>query len=36
MEAKAVARYLRQSPRKMRLIADLIRGEDVNAAYATL
>lgn len=36
MEAKAVARFVRQSPRKMRLITDLIRGQDVNEAYATL
>ncbi|MEE9132496.1 MAG: 50S ribosomal protein L22 [Gemmatimonadota bacterium] len=36
MEAKAVARYLRQSPRKMRLVADLIRGQSVNEAYAIL
>lgn len=36
MEAKAIARYIRQSPRKMRLVADLIRGQDVNDAYAIL
>ena len=36
MEAKAVARFIRQSPRKMRLVADLIRGQDVNDAYAIL
>jgi large subunit ribosomal protein L22 len=36
MEAKAIARFVRQSPRKMRLVADLIRGRDVNEAYATL
>lgn len=36
MEAKAIARFIRQSPRKMRLITDLIRGQGVNEAYATL
>ncbi len=36
MEAKAIARFVRQSPRKMRIITDLIRGQDVNEAYATL
>jgi large subunit ribosomal protein L22 len=36
MEARAVARYIRQSPRKMRLVADLIRGQSVNEAYAIL
>ncbi|KPK65317.1 MAG: 50S ribosomal protein L22 [Gemmatimonas sp. SG8_38_2] len=36
MEAKAIARHIRQSPRKMRLVADLIRGQDVNDAYAIL
>ncbi len=36
MEAKAIARFVRQSPRKMRLVADLIRGESVNEAYAIL
>jgi large subunit ribosomal protein L22 len=36
MEAKAVARYVRQSPRKMRLVVDQIRGRSVNDAYAVL
>lgn len=36
MEAKAIARYVRQSPRKMRLVAELIRGQSVNEAYAIL
>jgi large subunit ribosomal protein L22 len=36
MEARAIARFIRQSPRKMRLVADLIRGQDVNEAYAIL
>ena len=36
MEAKATARFVRQSPRKMRLLADLIRGRSVNDAYSIL
>ncbi len=38
MEARAIARFVRQSPRKMRLVADTIRirGQDVNQAYAAL
>ena len=36
MEAKSIARFVRQSPRKMRLVADLIRGESVIEAYAIL
>ena len=36
MEAKAIARNIRQSPRKMRLVVDLIRGKGVNEAYAIL
>jgi large subunit ribosomal protein L22 len=32
MEAKAIKKYIRSSPRKMRLVIDLIRG--VNAAKA--
>jgi large subunit ribosomal protein L22 len=36
MEARATARYVRQSPRKMRLVADLIRGKSVGEAYAIL
>ena len=36
MRARAISRYNRQSPRKMRLVADLIRGRDVNDAYAIL
>ncbi len=36
MEAKAISRDIRQSPRKMRLVVDLIRGRSVNDAYAVL
>ena len=36
MEAQAIQRWVRQSPRKMRLVADLIRGKNVNEAYAIL
>lgn len=36
MEARAVSRYIRQSPRKMRLVIDLIRGRSVGEAYAIL
>jgi large subunit ribosomal protein L22 len=36
MEARAISRYIRQSPRKMRLVVDEIRGKNVNDAYAIL
>ena len=36
MEAKAVLRYARVSPRKARLVADMIRGKDVGAAINML
>ncbi|NLP18413.1 MAG: 50S ribosomal protein L22 [Firmicutes bacterium] len=36
MEAKAVARHIRIAPRKVRIVADLIRGKDVNEALAIL
>jgi large subunit ribosomal protein L22 len=32
MEAKAVARFVRVPPRKARLVADLVRGKNVNQA----
>lgn len=36
MQGHAIQRLVRQSPRKMRLVMDLIRGKDVNEAYAIL
>jgi large subunit ribosomal protein L22 len=36
MEARAIQRSVRQSPRKMRLVIDLIRGRPVPEAYAIL
>lgn len=36
MESKASVRYVRMSPRKLRLVADLVRGKAINHAYATL
>jgi large subunit ribosomal protein L22 len=36
METKAIARYIRMSPRKVRLVADTIRGKKVAEALATL
>jgi large subunit ribosomal protein L22 len=36
MEARAVARYVRVSPRKARLMVDLIRGKSVNEARTIL
>src|SRR5438132_13271522 len=36
MEARAIQRTVRQSPRKMRLVVDLVRGKQVNEAMAIL
>lgn len=35
-EAKAVQRHLRKAPRKLRLVADLVRGEKVDKAIKSL
>jgi large subunit ribosomal protein L22 len=36
MEARAVSRHIRVTPRKARLVIDLIRGKNVEEAYAIL
>lgn len=36
MEAKAIAKYVRMSSRKVGVVLDLIRGKDVNEAFAIL
>jgi len=36
MEARACMKYVRVSPRKARLVVDLIRGKDVNSAVTIL
>lgn len=36
MEAKAIVKYVRLSPRKVRQVVDLIRGKKVNEALAIL
>ncbi len=36
MEARAVARYVRIAPRKVRLVIDLVRGKKVDEALAIL
>jgi len=36
MEARAVSRHVRVSPRKARLVADLVRGKSVGAALGLL
>ena len=36
MEAKAYAKQIRIAPQKARLIADLVRGKDVETAINTL
>lgn len=36
MEARAIARKVSMSPRKVRLVVDLIRGRGVNEAYSIL
>ncbi|HWR38588.1 MAG TPA: 50S ribosomal protein L22 [Patescibacteria group bacterium] len=36
MEAKAVAKYIRIAPRKIRIVVDLIRGKNVGEAFSIL
>ncbi len=36
MEARAIAKYIRISPRKVQEVADLVRGKKVNEALAIL
>ena len=36
MEARAIAKHIRMSPRKVRLVVDLIRGLSVNEAVSIL
>ena len=36
METRAISRYLRVAPRKMRLVADLVRGKGVGQALGVL
>jgi large subunit ribosomal protein L22 len=36
MTAKAIAKHVRMSPRKVRLVVDLIRGKSVGEAYTIL
>ncbi len=36
MEARAIIRNIQMSPRKMRVVADMVRGERVDEALATL
>ncbi|PIE59233.1 MAG: 50S ribosomal protein L22 [Desulfobulbus propionicus] len=36
METKAVAKYIRISPQKARLVADVVRGKDVDEAITIL
>ena len=36
METKAVAKYIRISPQKARLVADVVRGKDVDSAITIL
>lgn len=36
VEAKAVAKYIRIAPRKIRIVMDLIRGKNIAEAFAIL
>lgn len=36
MQVRAIAKYIRMSPRKVRLVADVVRGKPVEEALTTL
>ena len=36
MEAKAIAKHIRIAPRKIRIVADLVRGKNVGEAFSNL
>ena len=36
MEARAIAKYIRMSPRKVRIVADMVRGKEVEDALNIL
>ena len=36
MEARAIAKHVRIAPRKIRIVADLVRGKNVSEAMAIL
>ena len=36
MEAKAIAKYIRMTPMKVGIVLDLVRGKNVNEAFAVL
>ena len=36
MQSKAIARYVRITPRKVRLVSDLVRGKSINEALTIL
>ncbi|MCY6483493.1 50S ribosomal protein L22 [Clostridium aestuarii] len=36
MEARAIAKYVRMSPRKVRIVLDLVRGKNIREAFAIL
>lgn len=36
MQSKAIARYIRITPRKVRLVSDLVRGKSINEALTIL
>ena len=36
MEARAIAKHIRIAPRKIRIVADIVRGKNVSEAFAIL